>query len=79
MPLAPTRPMSRFMITLAMCLAMSKARGGGFPKWRASHFGICPPPPGFTLHMQTHLVWKGKLGIFVSIIIMGKYSFLFIM
>jgi hypothetical protein len=29
--------------------------------------------------MQTHLVWKGKLGIFVSIIIMGKYSFLFIM
>jgi hypothetical protein len=28
MPLTPTRPMSRFMISLAVCLAMSKARGG---------------------------------------------------
>jgi hypothetical protein len=45
MPLTPTRPMSRFMITLAVCLAMSKARGRGDSQNGGPHIlGFVPHP-----------------------------------
>jgi hypothetical protein len=44
MPLAPTRPMSRFMITLAVCLAMSKARGGDSQNGGPHILGFVPHP-----------------------------------
>ncbi len=79
MPLTPTKPMSRFMITLAVCLAMSKAKGGegGVPKMEGLTFWDLSPTPGLCLTHANTSYLEEKLGIFISIIIMGKYNFFF--
>jgi hypothetical protein len=74
MPLAPTRPMSRFMITLAVCLAMSKAGGGRGrgPKMEGLTFwDLSPTPRLYLTHANTSYL-EAKTGHFCKHYYHGK-------
>ncbi len=71
MPLAPTRPMSRLMIALAVCLAMSKARGG-IPEMEGLTFwDLSPTPRLYLTHANTSYL-EGKTGHFCKHYYHGK-------